>query len=85
MSFICAAAGSGWLALPRTYALFGIVLATIMQLLACLCVLFSLKLLVKFIVKNRECKMYADVVEKMLGKKYKAFLNIIYFINLVGT
>ena len=85
MSFVCAAAGSGWLALPKNYALFGIISATIMQLLSCLCALFSLKLLVKFIVKNRECKMYSDIVEKILGKKYKAFLNVLYFLNLVGT
>lgn len=84
ITFTASAGGSAFMALPKAYSYYGIIFGVIVQFIGLLNGIISSKLLSSFIVKHKSAKFYHELVEKVLGKRAKTFVNVMFMTNLFG-
>jgi len=85
ISFMASTVGSGWLGLPKLYAIYGILGASFMLFLATINALIGVYIIACLMVKYKSCNFFSDMVQKILGRKAKLLLAGIYMINLFGS
>jgi len=73
------------LALPKAFAIYGLLSASVMMFLATINALIGVYIIAKLMVKYKSCDFYSDMVLKILGRKAKLLLAGIYMINLFGS
>jgi len=85
VSLIAGSVGSGYLSLPKAFACYGLIWGSLMMIIAAINGIYSIKMMSKIMSKYKNCEFYADVIEKILGKKAKKFMVVVYIINLFGS
>ena len=85
ISFMASTLGSGWLGLPKAFATYGLLSASLLLFLATINALVGVYIIASLMVKYKSCDFFSDMVQKILGKKAKLLLAGIYMINLFGS
>ena len=78
MTLLNTAKGVGCLSIPVGYSFLGVVPSTLILTIAALNMIFTFYMVNRVQIRNKECKLYVDLVEKILGKRQKMFLACIF-------
>lgn len=85
MTLLNTAKGVGCLSIPIGYAFLGMIPATIILTIAALNMMFTFYMMNRVQLRNPECQIYTDLVEKKMGPKWRLFLAIIFEFYLFGS
>ena len=85
LSFITGSVGSGWLAIPKAFSIFGLVSGIFLFTVSTLNSIIAVKLLSNLMCYYKNCDFYSDMVQAILGKKWKMAHSVIYLLNLFGS
>ena len=85
ISFIAASVGSGWLALPKIFAIYGIASGCALGIIAVVNSMISIRMMANLMNKYKKCDSMSELVAKILGPKAAKAMSIIFTINLFGS
>jgi len=85
LSFITGAVGSGWLTIPKAYSIYGLIPGVSLFCLSVLNIVIAIKLLADLMCTYKNLDFYSEIVEAVLGKRWKSFHSSTYLLNLFGS
>lgn len=85
MTLLNTAKGVGCLSIPLAYSYVGFVPGTIILTIAAVNMIYTFYMMNRVQIRNPDCKLYGDLVEKILGKGQKLFLESIFCFYLFGS
>lgn len=65
--------------------MYGVLFGSGMMFLMTINALIGVYIIASLIVKYKSCEMYSDLVNKVLGRRARMFLAVIYMINMFGS
>lgn len=77
--------GAGVLALPKAFAIWGILGGSIVETLSAINSLISLKIMCILSAKYPHCLLYTDLCETVIGSKFKKIFNCFMMFYLLGA
>jgi amino acid permease len=77
--------GSGWLALPKIFAIYGYGSGCALGLIATVNSMISIRMMANLMNKYKKCDSMSELVAKILGPKAAKAMSIIFTINLFGS
>ena len=85
MTLLNTAKGVGCLSIPLAYSYTGFVPGTIILSIAAINMVYTFYMMNRVQIRNTDCTLYGELVEKKLGKGQKMFLEIIFSFYLFGS
>jgi hypothetical protein len=85
MTLLNTAKGVGCLSIPLAYSYVGFVPGTIILTIAAVNMIYTFYMMNRVQIRNPDCKLYGDLVEKILGKGQKLFLESVFCFYLFGS
>jgi len=85
MTLLNTAKGVGCLSIPLAYANIGMIPGTIILTIAALNMSFTFYMLNRVQIRNKDCQIYTELVNKLLGKGHENFMSVVFWFYLYGS